>query len=287
MLQKPDTVFRINFFAGEVFKALNATSFMGINEILPVSLSALTLAQISNSDLSSSQFDNFNFTINQSSSTETVVIQGPGIYTLGISAQRNGVDYNASSVAVIGYDNPYKFELVGNINTSGAGIILEGQIQHLTQNIEKIEWTCGSNTQTTTGTQVQFPTGGANNVLKAKVTFSDGVVRTRTVGLGLENAPQVQDVVYLLENSNDLSFSNKFEIILETNGQIYSTRTATEFTQGSPLLTISNKSFYSDPVTKEEALLIKANGLLYFKNVQNNETIPVQINLQIGLPISF
>lgn len=287
ILQKTDTLFRVNFFPGEIFKTLNANEFMGITEFVPVSLTSNTLAQLMVSALTSSQFDNVNYTINQSEMTDAITIQSPGIYTIGVSAQRNGLNYESATVAVLGYENPYKFELLGNLNTGGPGIIIEGQIQNLSHTIEKIEWTCGSNTQTTTGTQVQFPTGGANNLLVAKITFEGGVVRTRTVGLGLENAPKIEDVVYLLENSSDMSFSNKIEIILETNGQIYSTRFATDFAQGAPVLNILNKSFYTDPVTNQKAILVHASGLIYVKNEQNDEIIPVQMNIQIGLPISF
>jgi hypothetical protein len=287
ILQNADTLFRVNFYAGEVFKALNATSFMGLSTILPVSLPSSTLAQLSPVDLSNSQFDNINFTVNQGDLVESIEVQGPGLYTFGVSAQRNGMNYESANLAVIGYDNPYKFELVGSINSSGPGIILEGLIQNLTENIEKIEWTCGSNSQTTTGTEIQFPPAGSNNLLTAKVTFADGVTRIRTIGLGFENAPKIEDLVYHLESSNDITFSNKVEIILETNGQSYTSLFATTFSEGNPVLTISEKTFYTDPVTKQQALLIAANGLIYFKNTQNNETIPVQINLNIGLPISF
>lgn len=287
ILQNADTIFRVKFYAGEVFKALNATSFMGLSTILPVSLASPILAQLTPTDLSNSQFDNVNFTMNQGNLVESIEVQGPGIYTFGVSAQRNGAIYESSNIAVLGYDNPYKFELVGSINSSGPGIILEGLIQNLAENIEKIEWTCGSNSQTTTGTVVQFPPAGSNNLLTAKVTFADGVTRTRTIGLGLENAPKIEDIVYQLESSNDITFSNKVEIILETSGQIYTSLFATDFSEGNPVLIISERTFYTDPVTKQQALLITANGLIYFKNTQNNETIPVQINLNIGLPISF
>jgi hypothetical protein len=287
MLEKPDTLFRINFFAGEVFKAMNSESFMGITAVSPVSLSSQSLAQVASSDLLDSQFDISSFTVNQSDLTDAIDIQNPGIYTIGLAAQRDGMNFESSNVAVIGYDNPYKFELVGNINSSGPGVIIEGQIQNSSTNIEKIEWTCGSNAQTTTGTQVQFPPAGSNNLLVAKVTFEDGVERTRSIGLGLENAPKIEDIIYSLETYSTISFSSKIEVILETNNETYSSKFATDFTEGEPILNVINKSFYTDPVTKQEALLIHATGLLYLKNTQSNETIPVQINLQIGLPISF
>jgi hypothetical protein len=238
-------------------------------------------------NLNNSAFDNLNFAVNQSEPSINLEFSAPGIYNLQTNADRNNLSYSSANLVIVGYDNPYQFELVGNINSDGPGIILEGEIQNFTETIDYIEWTCGSNTQITQDPQVQFPPAGSDNLLQAKVFFNDGTSRIRSIGLGLSNAPKIEDVVYLLETDNSASFTGKIEIELITNGMLYSSKFATEFNSGSPSLTVTNKSLYSDPVTKQKAYLIQAEGLIYFKNSTNNETLPVQLSLQLGLPLEL
>lgn len=287
-LQKEDTSFALHFYPGEVFKKLDFQTFQGINTLFPVTQAEEGVAQFSLSSLSNSIYDQATFSINENSGlTQEVLFGTPGIYRVGINANRNGFNYNVENKAVIAYENPYVFELRGNINSSGPGIILEGEILNFSQNIQKIEWTCGSNSQTTTGTTVQFPTANSANELVAKVFFTDGVSRTRTIGLGVQNAPRIEDVVFPLEISSMLNFTNKFEVVVHVNGLNYSSRFATEFDSGPPYLSIISKTLYSDPVTQEKAYLIRAQGLVYVKNTSLNQTLTVPINLQMGLPLNF
>lgn len=287
MLNKQDTTFRLNFFAGEVFKAMNAQDFVSNTTFFPLTMTTETIAQVNSNDWSNSNFDEVSFGINQNLGLATYDFTNPGVYQLEINAVRNNVEFYSNDFVVVGYDNPYKFELQGNVNTLGPGIILEGQILNATSSIMKVEWTCGTNDQTTTGNFVQFPPAGSNNKLIAKVFFSDGTIRTRSIGLGFQNEPKIEDVVYLIETNSNVSFSNKFEIELVINGEIYKSRFATEFSQGQPSLQVEAISLYTDPVTKKQAYMLKTNGLCYFKNVQTNATIGIQLNMQIGLPITF
>jgi hypothetical protein len=71
------------------------------------------------------------------------------------------------------------------------------------------------------------------------------------------------------------------------NGQYYTSLSATEYSSGQPYLNITEKTLYTDPVTQEQAYLIKANGLVYVKNISTNQTIPLNLNMSFGLPIEF
>ena len=286
-LQKEDTTFQITFFAGEVFKNLSLFDFENLSTLYPISLNQETLTTIDLTDLNISQFDNASFNINGAGNTTTSDFNTPGIYTIQTNANRNGLAYSNTQTAVVGYENPYMFELKGNINNNGPGVILEGEILNINQSFERIEWTCGNNSQTTTNNLVQFPSSNSANELSAKIFFSDGVVRTRTIGLGIEDAPLIQDIVYLIENNVSPVFTKKFEIVMTLNGISYSSKFVTMFPNGQPYLNISEKSLYTDPVTKQKAHLIKANGLVYLKNEQNNEILEVPLTLQMGLPITF
>lgn len=288
-LQKADTSFVMNFFAGEVYRNMKFEDFMALSSIDAISLSSPNLTTTNIDDLTQSSFDFANFIIDETNYPTSYNFTSPGIYAIGINASKNGQNANIQNLLVVGYDNPYKFELLGNINSSGPGIIIEGSVENLSsgQNIEKIEWTCGGNQQTTTINQVQFPPSNSSNLLVAKVFFTDGTIRQRTITLGLQNGLKIQDVVYLIESNSSVSFSQKFEAILSINNETYETRFVTEFPQGAPSLSITNKSIYTDPVTKEKANLIKANGLIYLKNSTTNVTYTVQLEMQIGLPLNF
>ncbi len=288
MLQNSDTLFRLNFFGGEVFQALNAESFQSTMSIVPVSMGDQPLATLNTEDWTNSLYDDVTCVINHSPDVTVFDFYEPGVFSVKVLAHRNGVAYEESNVVVLGYDNPYKFELQGTINASGPGIILEGKILNNESPIQKVEWTCGSNAQTTMGnTMVQFPPAGSSNVMTAKVFFTDGTTRIRTIGLGLQSEPKVEDVVYPLEVASIVNFSKKFELIMEVNGQTYHSRPVTEFSQGNPTLHVSSIKIYRDPVTKAEAYLLKASGLVYVKNMTTQEVLPLQLDLQIGLPKSF
>ena len=136
-------------------------------------------------------------------------------------------------------------------------------------------------------TSVQFPPAGSSNILTATVHFSDGTTRTRTISLGFQNAPKIEDYVYDIEQNSVYSFSQKFVVDFIIDGQYYTSLSATEFSLGQPYLNITEKTLYTDPVTKEQAYLIKANGLVYVNNMTTNETIPLNLNMSFGLPIEF
>ena len=285
-LEKQDTNFRLNFFAGEVFRPMELTDFLSMTNISPISLNSAVLHTFALPSLTNSDFTSASFNIGSNTATEIYDFTQPGIYPIEFNASRNGLNFSTLNTVIIGYENPYTFELQGNINTSGPGILIEGEIIS-SQSIQRIEWTCGNNSQITSTNFVQFPTSNSANELTAKVTFNDGVTRTRTVGIGLENGPRIQDYVYQIEQATIPNFSHTFEIEMEVNGQTFSSRFATDFTQGLPTLNILKKSIYTDPVTKQSAYLIKAQGLIYLKNENNNQTYPLQIDMQIGLPVAF
>jgi hypothetical protein len=282
-----DEIFTFKFFAGEVFREMTIQEFMSLNNISPISLNSALVQQIDIASLTSSEFDNATFKVDDGNPTSTFGFLNPGKYQIAISASRNGFDVELNNTTIIGYSNPYKFELIGNINSSGPGIILEGSISNNTENITRVDWICGTNTQTTTVTSVQFPPAGSSNILTAIVHFSDGTTRTRNIALGFQNAPKIQDYVYDIEQNSVYSFSQKFVLEFSINGQYYTSLSATEFSSGQPYLNITEKTLYTDPVTQEQAYLIKANGLVYVKNISTNQTIPLNLNMSFGLPIEF
>jgi len=286
-VSKSDTSITFKFYFGEVFREKNLQEFMALSGAVPVSLSFDSILEFATDALTASQFDNVSVSLNGGAAQQTLNFTSPGQYQMSLAASRNGFDVELINTVVVGYDNPYVFELQGNINASGPGIILEGSILNNTENIERIDWICGTNMQTTTTSSVQFPPSGSGNMLTATVYFVDGTTRSRNIALGFQNAPKIEDYVYALEQSSMISFSNKFVIEFNFNGQFYTSRFATEFTSGAPFLNIIEKAAYTDPVSKEQAFLIKANGLVYLKNTTTNETITLNLNMSFGLPIEF
>lgn len=282
-----DEIITFKFFAGEVFREMTQQEFMSLTSIIPISLNTPLVQQYEISSLTSSEFDNAFLWVDGGNPVTSFGFLNPGKYQMRITASRNGLDVDLTNTAIVGYTNPYKFELIGNINSSGPGIILEGSISNNTENITHIDWICGTNTQTTTVTSVQFPPAGSSNILTAIVHFSDGTTRTRNIALGFQNAPKIQDYVYDIEQNSVYSFSQKFVLEFIIDGQYYTSLSATEFSSGQPYLNITEKTLYTDPVTQEQAYLIKANGLVYVKNMTTNETIPLNLNMSFGLPIEF
>lgn len=284
---KADTSITFKFYAGEVFRNMTLQEFMAITNTLQVSLASDSILAFDMVALNQSQFDNANFSSNGVNVQQELNFSTPGKYQIGIAAFRNGFDVELNNTTVIGYDNPYLFELQGNVNSSGPGIILEGSILNNSENIERIDWICGTNTQTTSTPSIQFPPAGSGNILTAIVYFSDGTTRTRSIALGFQNAPKIEDYVYAMEQSSNTSFSKKFVLEFNFNGQFYTSLFATDFTAGQPFLNIEDKTVYTDPVTSEKSYLIKANGLVYMKNMTTNETFPLNLNMSFGLPIEF
>jgi hypothetical protein len=260
---------------------------MSLNSIVPISMNTPLVQLFEVSSLTSSEFDNASVTVDDGNPTSSFGFLNSGKYQMKISASRNGFDADLNNTAIVGYSNPYKFELIGNINSAGPGIILEGSISNNTENITRVDWICGTNTQTTTVPSVQFPPAGSGNILTAIVHFSDGTTRTRNIALGFQNAPKIQDYVYDIEQNSVYSFSQKFVLEFIIDGQYYTSLSATEFSSGQPYLNITEKTLYTDPVTQEQAYLIKANGLVYVKNISANQTIPLNLNMSFGLPIEF
>jgi hypothetical protein len=282
-----DEMYTFKFFAGEVFRDMTAQEFLSLNSIVPISMNTPLVQLFEVSSLTSSEFDNASVTVDDGNPNSSFGFLNPGKYQMKISASRNGFDVELNNTTIVAYTNPYKFELIGNINSSGPGIILEGSISNNTENITRVDWICGTNTQTTTVPSVQFPPAGSGNILTAIVYFADGTTRTRSIALGFQNAPKIQDYVYDIEQNSVYSFSQKFVLEFIFNGQYYTSLSATEFSSGQPYLNISEKTLYTDPVTQEQAYLIKANGLVYVKNTSTNQTIPLNLNMSFGLPIEF
>lgn len=284
---KADTTMKFSFYAGEVFREMSPQEFIALSSTNPVSLGSAEVHQLEIAQLNNSDFESANFKIDGGFSMPEIAFNNPGIYQLSVEATRNSIDFEVTNTVVVAYDNPYTFELQGNINSGGPGTILEGTIANASQNITRIDWTCGTNTLTTSGASVQFPPAGSSNTLTAVVYFEDGTIRTRSIGLGFQNAPKVEDFAYILEQSNPYSFSQKCVLELSINGILYTSLYATEFNVGNPFLNITDKSIYTDPVTQEKAYLIKASGLVYLKNTTTNETIALNLNMSFGLPIEF
>jgi hypothetical protein len=282
-----DEIYIFKFFAGEVFREMTAQEFFSLNSIVPISMDTPLVQLFEISSLTDSEFDNASVAVDGGNFNSSFGFLNPGKYQMRIAASRNGFDVDLTNTAIVGYTNPYKFELIGNINSSGPGTILEGSISNNTENITRVDWICGTNTQTTTVPSVQFPPAGSGNVLTAIVYFSDGTTRTRNIALGFQSAPKIEDYVYDMEQNSAYSFSQKFVLEFMLNGQYYTSLKATEFSAGNPVLNITERSMYTDPITQEKAYLIKANGLVYVKNTSTNQTIPLNLNMSFGLPIEF
>lgn len=201
-----DEIFIFKFFAGEVFKEMSIQEFMSLNSIVPISMNTPLVQLFEVSSLTSSEFDNASVTVDDGNPTANFGFLNPGKYQMKISASRNGFDVELNNTTIVGYSNPYKFELIGNINSSGPGIILEGSISNNTENITRVDWICGTNTQTTTAPSVQFPPIGSGNILTAIVHFSDGTTRTRSIALDFQNAQKFKIMSMILNKILSIRF---------------------------------------------------------------------------------
>jgi hypothetical protein len=285
--QSHDTTVKLTFYGGEVFSPLKLEYIENLSDFSLISVSSLLIGSIAESNLGGSTFSTVSFGITSGSNTNTFNFFSPGKYTLFCNAALDANSIELDNEVIMAYDNPYIFELRGTIIGSGPIAIIEGEILGNTSSIDRIDWSCGTNANTSSSTSVQFPPIGSANLMRATVYFADGTIRTRTIALGFENQPKIEDYTFMLEQNNAVSFSKKLVVEMSLNGQNYTSLLATDFTQGQPFLNITNLRSYTDPVTQRKSFLFTAQGLVYFKNTSTQETIPFTINLNFGLPFTF
>jgi hypothetical protein len=284
---KPDSVLTLSFYAGDIFSELSLSDFENLNNFEFVSWNNMIIHGISEADMVNSIFTNISFSLSPNFGSSNQNFTNPGRYDLYLWATRDGIDnITLQNEVVIGYEHDYVFELQGEIVAS-SGILITGQILNNTSPIQRVEWTCGNNSQTTSNQNVQFSNVGSANTLIAKVTFEDGTVRTRSIGVGLENGPVVQDYVYVLEANQPVTFNKKLVLNLQLNNSNYSSLGITDFPSGAPNLTVVEHTLYTDPVTQKKAYLFKVNGLVYVKDILSSEVKTIQVESIFGLPIDF
>lgn len=285
--QMNNTSVRMSFFGGELFSVLQLEDIENLSDFTLLSMESSIIQTISASDLSASTFSTLAFGLSEGNNFNSLEFHEPGKYNLFCEATRNTASVELINEVIVAYDNPYVFELRGTVIGSGPAAILQGEILANTANISQVDWSCGTNANSSPSTWVQFSPLGSANILNATVHFTDGTIRSRSVAIGLQDQPKIEDYTYIMEQNNSLSFSKKMVIELNWNGQTYTSLLATEFLQGQPFLNITETSHYLDPVTKRKSYLFKANGLVYLKNTTTQETIPFNLNLSFGLPFSF
>lgn len=283
---KPDSSLSLSFYAGDIFRALTLSDFENLSNLEFVAWNNTIIHGISEADMVNSIFNNNSFSLSPNFGSSNQNFTNPGRYDLYLWANREGVEIILQNEVVIGYEHDYVFELQGEIVAS-SGILITGQILNNTSPIQRVEWTCGNNNQTTTNQNVQFSNVGSANILTAKVTFEDGTVRTRSIGVGLENGPLIQDYVYILEANHPVLFNKKLVLNMEINGVNYSSMGITDFPLGAPNLTVVEHTLYTDPVTQKKAYLFKVNGLVYVKDILTSEVKTIQVESVFGLPIDF
>jgi hypothetical protein len=276
---KADTTIEIRFYGGEVFKDLSMDDVMNMTSIDLASLAFPVFDSIAFDSLTLSNFDQISFSQTQ--------FNTPGKYEISCSVGLNANEVQLSNSMVVGYDNPYVFELRGVVIGTGPTAILDAQILNNSTGIQRVDWVCGTHTSSTAALNVQFPPIGASNELSATVTFTDGTTRTRSIAMGFQNGPKLQDFVYTLEQYSLVSFTKRLVFDFNFNGAHYSSMYATNFTAGNPYINITNRAVYIDPVSQRKSFLFTANGLIYVRNSSTFQTIPINIDMQIGLPIDL
>lgn len=283
---KQDSMITFNFYGGDVFKELTLSDLQEINSFELVSWNNTIIHGISEADMVNSIFNNNSFSLSPNFGSSNQNFTNPGRYDLYLWATRDGVDITLQNEVVIGYEHDYVFELQAEIVAS-SGILISGQILNNTSPIQRVEWTCGGNNQITTDQNVLLSNVGATNTLTAKVTFEDGTIRTRSIGIGLENGPVVQDYVYILEANQPVIFNKKLVLNFGFNGNTYSSRNATNFPSGNPVLNVVERKLYTDPVTQKMAFVFKVNGVVYMRNILSGEDLELQVESVFGLPVDF
>jgi hypothetical protein len=282
-----DSSISFSLYGGDIFRELTLSDLENLNSFEFVSWNNAIIHGISEADMVNSIFTNISFSLSPNFGSSNQNFTNPGRYNLYLWATRDGLDnITLQNEVIIGYEHDYVFELQAEIVAS-SGILISGQILNNTSPIQRVEWTCGSNNQTTTAQNVQFSNVGSANILTAKVTFQDGTVRTRSIGIGLENGPVIQDYAYILEANQPVVFNQKLVLNFVFNGNTYSSRNVTSFPSGNPVLNIVERKLYTDPVTQKKSLLFKVNGLVYLRNILSGDDIELQVESVFGLPVDF
>lgn len=273
-----DNSFLIDLFNGNILTNSTQQELMQMNHFacafLPESIGNISVSQMVNSigvgesiwELSGEQ-------------TDLVSFQAPGIYDLKFT-NYSPDEQSITNKVIVGYNSQCLFRLNAFYNNQ----LVYAQINENSTSIESIQWTYGSQSYTNADTSVVFSQELGSKPLTAKVKFSNGVERTRTILFGQNGSPYVEDYAYLIESTIQNYFDYKAELKIRLGNETYTTMYASQPT-GTPIV-IAEKVAYQDPITNQQALRLKLVISVKMKKLSNGEIVDGNFEASVGFPFA-
>lgn len=267
--------FMIDLFNGNILRNSTQDDLLQMLQFacayLPANVGSISLNQLVNSN----GIDNCNWEMNGMES-DSITFQAPGIYTLQFHVY--GTGETITNKVIVGYHTQSLFKLSVDFETE----LVFASINENLSSIESVEWVYGSQSYTTTTPEVVFSQEFGTKALVAKVKFINGIERTRTILVGQNEFPNVEDYVYLIESANQHVFDYKTELKIRLGSETYTTIQSSQ-TSEYPVQIIE-KSAYVDPITKQQALKLKLIITAKMKKMSSGEIVDADFEATIALP---
>lgn len=211
-------------------------------------------------------------------STNTLNINDPGKYE--ICAQvlfYNGTQKSLCNSVTLGYQLNGDFKIC---YLMGSNSKLKAWISDSSQSIEKIEW-YKDDIKTSENSFVEIPLETSHKI-SAKVTFTNGVTKTRNFVMDAENQGRYIEDFSAIKFNNSTKWDYKTILNLKHDGQYYSSLTTSN---GEKTIQVNSIEFYG--IDNQGKKIYRVNGTLEcdMKNTSSGEVKLLKLDIKFGITL--
>ncbi len=277
-LKNGDNSFLIDLFNGNILTNSTQEELLQMSHFSCAYLPA-NIGSISSSQLVSSIGIGESIWEMNGEQSDVITFQAPGIYDLKFT-NYSPDEQSVTNKVIVGYNTQSLFRLSAFYDNQ----LVYANINENSVGVESVQWTYGNQSYTTSDTGVVFSQEWGSKPLVAKVKFTNGIERTRTILFGQNGNPYVEDFVYLIESNIQNFFDYKAELRIRIGNETY-TSIQTPQPTGSPIM-IAEKVAYQDPITNQQALRLKLVITVKMKKMSSGEIVDGNFEASVGFPFA-
>ena len=230
------------------------------------------------------QIENIQISVNGIVVGSKLTLNEPGIYAICITANYLDADATSTTICndvVVGYKDLAPFEIINSITLGGA---LTAEINNLNSGISvsSVKWYVDNNL-VAENLNLSSNLSAGMHQLKAVVAFSNGMIKTRTIGVHSgNNELYLQDINLLKsEVAPDLlqDFKSQFSLMLD--GVMYKHIGSSTVNQ----VEVTGFSFYGKNASNKDVYKVSGTINCQMRKMSTNEILNAQFYVVFGLEI--
>lgn len=208
-------------------------------------------------------------------------IYEPGIYEICANVTySDGGQGSVCNTIMLGYQQNANFKLNHLIKQNGE---VQAWVDVISGSVQQVEWILdGEHVSADAIFSEELEDGGST--ISAKVTFTNGVVKTKSIYVDVDESWKfIQDFTYFETSSlNSTLWDHKMVIRYKRNGTEY----RSDFSGNqSGTLTVEEVKYYGKNAEGNSVFILSGNVSANLKNMSTSQVVPIQFTTKFGIEI--